>query len=341
MRLQLLLLPFAAMCSVAAAQTSVFIPDAKADSGRCTTLPFGSFTQHPFATNQKYQTLVSWEQLRKLSRPVIEEIGFAACEVGIHRFDTIVIRMDQVSTAALLPEFGKNVGVGATTVLASKDYYWHHAKDQWSRIGLQAPYRLVAGKNLVIDIEVTGAVYLDPNFGQSTTDIGSFRMADNLPRLYALDWNVKPPSKGVRSPLGLKLEIACRASALGVFGIGCKGSGGVAPAISLDGKPTPGGGVNARLANGIAYGPTLLVLGFNSNLPFPLEMGFPGCSLYESLDIALAMVADANGSAVVPLGIPQAPVLHNQRFYVQYFQVEVATPKLGLRASNYGRVLID
>jgi len=341
MRLTLLLSPLAiVLCNLATAQTAIFVPDQKIDAGRCTSLPFGSYSKHSFAKNQKYQTLVTWDQLRGLARPVVEEIGFAACASGVHRFDSISIRMGQTSNASLSADFASNLGTNPTTVLASTNYYWHHQKDQWSHIGLQVPFQLVAGKNLVIDIEVRGAVFLAPGFGPAT-ETGSFRMAENLPRLYAIDWATSPPAKGVTSPYGLKLEVAARAAALGTFGIGCKGAGTTSPTLTLDGKASPGGTVNVHLSGALGQNPAILVLGFNSRPPFPVALGFAGCSLYESLDLVLTATTDPNGALVVPVPLPNSAALRDQRFYTQFFQVELANRKFGLRSSNYGRVLID
>jgi len=71
-----------------------------------------------------------------------------------------------------------------------------------------------------------------------------------------------------------------------------------------------------------------------------VPLGFPDCSLYESIALALPAIADQSGKLTVPIALPASPVLQNQRFYAQFFQVEVTRSGLGLRATNYGRVLI-
>jgi len=341
MRLEIILALAMFASGAATAQDSVFLPDASATTGTCTCLPFGAYDEYPIAKNQKYQTLVPWQQLRTLSRPYIEEIGFAACHTGVHHFDTITIRLASVSVSTLSPEFAKNLGSSPSTVLTSKDYYWHHQAGMWSRIGLQAPFPLTPGQNLVVDIEVTGGVFLNPAFAPSKEDTGSFRRADNVPRLYAIDWKSAPPKNGTPSPRGLKLELASRTSALDLFGRGCKGTGAVAPFLGLAGNAAPSGTVRIELSSALALSPALLVLGASNRPPFPLPLlGFPGCSLYQTVDVALATATDSNGKASVLVPLPATAALSNQRFYSQFFQAELGNSTIGLRASNYGRVLI-
>lgn len=142
-------------------------------------------------------------------------------------------------------------GPDAVTVLESRNYYWYSTQGTWSRIGLRKPFPLSAGKNLVIDIEVRGAVFLSPSFSTSQTALGSFREADKLPRLSALNWKTRPPSRGVQSSVGLKIELSARLSALGRFGRGCKGNGQSFPFLCLSGEASPGGTVVASLGGGI------------------------------------------------------------------------------------------
>jgi len=322
------------------AQDSIYYPDNRTDLGSCNAIPFGSFTKYPFAQSHKYQTLIPWATLSALSRFVVEDIGFVPCYDGVQHFSSIKIRMGQMSGTSMSKDFAANLGKAPVTVLDSKDYYWHHTKGAWSRIGLQKPFKLTTGLSLVVDIEVTGAYFLAKNFGPSQTATGSFRSA-SLPRLIALSWKGQPPAKGrLKAGGGLKIEIASRVADLATFGIGCKGSGTKRPTLSLSGSARPAGTVNVALSDALPLNSTLLVIGFDNKAPYPLALGFPECSLYHSVSLPLAAMTTANGKLTIPIPIPSSPVLQNQRFYTQYFQIEVNKNGLGLRASNYGRALI-
>jgi len=331
----------AVLAATTTAQDSVYIPDNRADQGLCNAIPFGSFGKYVFPDKLKYQVLIPWTKISGLTRPVIEEIGFASCADSVNSFASIHIQMGQVDATALSREFAKNLGKAPVTVLDSKGYYWHQRADTWARIGLQRPFQLTVGKNLVIDIEVTGAVHLTPDIELSPTHISGHRADANLPRLFATDWQTTPPAAGVlKSGAGLKIELASRASDLGLFGIGCKGSGTKRPMLALSGTAIPSGTVTAGLSDSIASSPTLLVIGLDNRAPFPLALGFGDCRIYQSMDMALAAVTDASGKLSIPIPLPATTSLSHSRIYMQFFQVEVANAKLGLRASNYGRALI-
>jgi len=71
-----------------------------------------------------------------------------------------------------------------------------------------------------------------------------------------------------------------------------------------------------------------------------LPLGFGSCQLYHSVSLALATASDKSGNLAIPLPLPMSSALSNQRFYTQFFQIEMNTRPLGLRGSNYGRALI-
>jgi len=340
MRPRLFLAIALASSSALSAQSSVFIPDSQTGQKPCNAIPFGSFGIYGFPTNLKYQTLVPWTSLARLARPVIEEIGFVPCSDGIGSFKTIKIQMALVTSTKLVSEFSKNLGTSPVTVLDSANYYWHQKKDKWCPIGLQRSFGLKPGSQLVIDIEVTGAVFLSPALAPSTSYVGGHRASASVPRLIAIGWKSAPPVKGKLKGYGLKIELSASTSDLSLFGIGCKGAGSKRPTLGLSGDARPSGIVQVALSNGLPSGATSLVLGFDNKAPFPVPLGFPECSLYQSIGLALPATADPSGGLKVPIPLPASPVLQNQRFYVQFFQVELTRSGLGLRASNYGRVLI-
>ncbi|MFQ5505247.1 MAG: hypothetical protein ACE5F1_10670 [Planctomycetota bacterium] len=92
------------------------------------------------------------------------------------------------------------------------------------------------------------------------------------------------------------------------------------------------------LGGGLPENPAFLAIGIDNKAPYPLSLGM-GCSLYHSLNVGLLVASDKQGNAALPLSLPLIPALRDQRIYTQFFQIEL-TPKIGLRASNYGRILI-
>jgi hypothetical protein len=62
--------------------------------------------------------------------------------------------------------------------------------------------------------------------------------------------------------------------------------------------------------------------------------------MYHTIDLALATATNTSGQLTVPIPVPATAAVNNLRFYGQFFQVELRANQLGLRASNYGRVLV-
>jgi len=321
------------------AQGSIAVPVTGPSQGACNAIPFGVRTPTEWPENQRYQTLLTPQQLGTLPRGYIREIAFAPCYDGVHRFGSLTIRMSQTQKQKLTTTFAANLGPNPVTVLQSRDFYWHYRKGAWSPIGLQLPFKFTAGQSLIIDVEVTRGRFLAPDFQPSVKDSGRFRRGDDIQRLYAVGWKTQPPATGVLSPAGLRVRVSSRLSALGIFGIGCAGTGKQMPELDLSGSATPGGTTTSTLSRGISNAPTLMILGLNSRLPFPLVLPFNGCRLYHTLDANAAMMSDASGRAAVPIPLPNLPQLIGQKFYTQFFQFEFS-PAIGLRASPYGRVLI-
>ena len=327
----------AAAATPVTAQDSIVVPQITSDETHCNVIPFGSFQRYAFPQNQKYQMLVPWSALAKLPRPMIETIGFKACDDGVQKFSTIKVRIGQTSAVELGKVFAHNLGPAAQTVLDTRDYYWHRKKGRWARIGLHRPFALRNGLSLVIDIEVTGAMFLNSEFERSNA-IGGFETSMPFGRLYALDWKHTPPPSGRLGTAGLRVELASRTSDLGTFGIGCKGGRKTRPTLGLAGNAIPNGTVNVSLSNGLPTSPTLLIVGFNNGAPFPIGLGSPDCSIYHSIDIAIPAATNASGRVNLPIALPAA--IRNTRFYCQFFQAELRTTGLAMRGSNYGRVLV-
>jgi len=124
------------------------------------------------------------------------------------------------------------------------------------------------------------------------------------------------------------------------FIIGCEGGGKQKPRLDLSGSAKPGGSAQATLSSGKAQAPTLLILGFDNRAPYPLPLPFAGCNLYHTVDATRSTMSDTAGGAAVGVPIPNLPQLIGQKFYTQFFQIEISPKALGLRASPYGRILI-
>ncbi|MFQ5507663.1 MAG: hypothetical protein ACE5F1_23105, partial [Planctomycetota bacterium] len=266
----------------------------------------------------------------------ITEIAFASCSTGIRKLASIVVKMDQLgSRTKLSAEFSKNLTPNARTVLIANRYYWHHEKDKWSSIGLQSPFPFDPRKgSLVIDIEVRGARFL-------AEEGGGFRRANSVARLYAVGWKLAPPKSGTLSPAGLKIRISSELSELGLFGIGCKGSNGKTPSLTLSGSSRLGGKVQVRLANALPATLGLLIAGFDNKPPaFPLPTNAPGCFLFHSFEIVLPFQTDKAGGHTLPFPIPNHNALRHQRLYTQFSVVDQKANSAWMTMSNYGRILI-
>jgi hypothetical protein len=72
-------------------------------------------------------------------------------------------------------------------------------------------------------------------------------------------------------------------------------------------------------------------------LPFPLAaLGAPGCDLLVSVDVTAVTMTDGNGTAVVPVSVPNDPALLDAEFFEQFAVLDLAANSLGFAFSNGG-----
>lgn len=126
--------------------------------------------------------------------------------------------------------------------------------------------------------------------------------------------------------------------ALGIFGAGCVGSGGIPPEISTKGGPPMPGNVNFGLVLDGALGGTnaVLIIGDSNSLalgqfPLPASLAFDpyflnGCYLFVDPDVFLTAttsgVGPGNGHAEVTLPIPSNTKLSGATIYFQWYVID-------------------
>jgi hypothetical protein len=124
------------------------------------------------------------------------------------------------------------------------------------------------------------------------------------------------------------------------FGAGCSGENGVM-VHSVTGVPALGRQQVYRLRQGPTLRPAVLALGasdaFFGRVPLPLSLtlfGAPGCWLYVSPMVTLALATDATGAAALPLTHPNAASLIGRRFFTQFLAVDPTANAWGLTTTN-------
>ena len=125
--------------------------------------------------------------------------------------------------------------------------------------------------------------------------------------------------------------------------------GGVAnvPLIGNSGLPVIAKSMNVTLGNGPATTVALLTLGFNKSqwagLPLPFDLtnlGATGCSLQNSISMVLATNTNTQGSALLPLAIPNDPTLIGGNFYNQWVVMAPGANNLGVLFTGGGNGMI-
>lgn len=102
-----------------------------------------------------------------------------------------------------------------------------------------------------------------------------------------------------------------------------------------------------QLKNALPKAPAALILGGSNKawnkIPLPLDLaglGAQGCSLLVSVELLLANVADALGTASQPMPIPNDKQLRGVTFHLQWMVVDAGANALGLAFSNAATVVI-
>jgi hypothetical protein len=310
------------------APVAAYIPDASTTTGGCNVIPFGHNTVATWG-NQKYQQLILAADLGNPCIANICDLGFVSCVTGVRHFDNIVVRMAQTDQKTLNTIFNNNLGANLVTVLNRNNYEWHQVLDQWSQLGLDRNYRydVLRGANLVIQIEVRGAV-----MNTSSTAFPGHRTGSRE-RLYAYNWATSPPVAGSRNASSEGADIHD-------YGVGCKGSNGLVPACSMTGSGRLGTTYSANLANALPNANTFLSIGFfPTTTPLDLKLiGAPGCLWNFNNEITIAGRCNTAGaySFKYSVGSTDPTCL---RVYYQFFPFDARANPLGLTSSNYARLL--
>jgi hypothetical protein len=102
-----------------------------------------------------------------------------------------------------------------------------------------------------------------------------------------------------------------------LIGSACASGTGSSPTITASGNLSIGGSTFAVEVGGATPGlPVIHLVGFSTTqwlgIPLPFELtpvGFPGCNLNVSFDLSFNGTADAQGQSVLPVPLPNSPVL--------------------------------
>jgi hypothetical protein len=328
-----------AIASTAFAQgASYYIPSNTPTTGNCNVIPFGLGSSRASATwsNQRYQCMATASQLGNSVLLDICDLAFASCVTGVKHFDTIEIVLGQTKATTLSTTFSANLVSNVQTVLSAKNYDWYRNAGTWDRIGFDKSYLYLAanGKNLVIQITVTGARGLK-SFGNGN------HVATGQQRVYRFRWTGAPPTTGSTDRAALKFEVVSQKADLHRFGHGCPGSNSKTPALAFTGTAQLGGTMSINVSNCLATAPTLHVVGVTRN-PSGIDLGFigaAGCNLYQSTDIILPQITDTAGKYAMKITVPKDRNLVCFRIYTQAFPADRRANNWGRSSTNYGRIL--
>ncbi|MCX8228395.1 MAG: hypothetical protein OTJ44_00400 [Planctomycetota bacterium] len=146
------------------------------------------------------------------------------------------------------------------------------------------------------------------------------------------------PSGAFHSPDGPQFTI---------FGNAGTTSGGTQPQIGNNTLPYVGQTFEITLTDALPNNFVMLFAGWsnvNSTYgPLPLDLtslGAPGNTLYASVDFKAQFITDANGAAMLPIGLPPNPTLDGRHLYFQWYVDDPTANLRGLTLSNAGDALM-
>ena len=316
--------------------TSIFIPDNSSTTGTCNVIPFGHNTVGTWS-NQKYQALITANDLGGSKSKTICDLAFVSCVAGIRHFDRIEIRMSQTNLTTLGTNFATNLGrSNVVTVLAQRSYDWHQSSNQWERIGLERDYNYVSsrGRAIVVQITVWGAIL------KTTSTVFPGHRRGTRQRVFAYNWTTSPPVTGSSGLAGTKMEVLFSAADLHKFGLSCKGSNGKEPALNFSGTGKIGSNYSMIVTNALPNANVYYSIGFSLWDP-PLDLGIvgaAGCMMYFNNTITLLYTCNSLGSHTLRLPVPTGTQIC-LRAYFQAFPFDRAANNLGLVSTNYVRLL--
>ena len=313
------------LCSTSALAQNYYIPDNNAAAGISNVIPFGTASPSNFS-NCRMHVRATPAELGNLPN-LITGLGFAPSNSGIAHFDSLIVVMDHIpASQPLSTTFANNLTAAATTVLSVTDYNWHLTGSTWNEVGLQNSFVYNGVDDLVIEVTTAGA-----------SSPSGMRRGTNQ-RIYATSANGPAPTTGVSSNSATKFEVSMLTARTSLHGRGCAGANGT-PTHSLVGSAQVGTTLSFDLANGPSASLAVLLAGYNSAAPFPIELtalNMPGCYAYNDPLFNAGLALDASGAASFPFAIPTSAV--GFLFYSQYACLDVSANAFGLTTSNYGRI---
>ena len=133
-----------------------------------------------------------------------------------------------------------------------------------------------------------------------------------------------PPMDPMDLPPGTGSNAAI--SSFNVIGQSCPFPSGLRPSITGSGAPHIGtSGFVTSMVGADPFAPSILIIGFNNasylGLPLPLDLslfGFPGCTLYQSVDVQFAGQTDGAGQDSMALTIPNNANLKGVNLFMQW-----------------------
>ena len=284
-------------------------------------------TESATYANQRYQMLVKRDLITNSGR--ITGLAFAPGGTGLHRCDSIQIKMAHLPAGSTLSNtFDANLS-GAVTVLAATNSSWPVAGGEWNRIGLQNSFNYDGTSDLVIEVITMGNRY--------ATCTGGFHRDTDTPRIYNVGWSGTPPamaSSGSDGGTKVRLEFGCAGTSL--HGRGCADLG-----IGFTGEPVLGEVYSFDAYNGVPSTPIVLHLGFVNAFPYPIDLsflGFTDCFLWHDVALAVGTATDTAGEASIQILTDTSPTVIGRVMFGQWAQFNLSAPG-GAAFSQYGRAV--
>ncbi|MCA8970429.1 MAG: hypothetical protein KDC95_11615 [Planctomycetes bacterium] len=129
------------------------------------------------------------------------------------------------------------------------------------------------------------------------------------------------------------------------YGTSCVGTNGT-PELSNQGFPKLTQSYFAKLSNGTANAPVILLNGFSkdtwASFPLPFDwapIGAPGCKLATSIDFTLGLATDASGMTSQQFTVPNRPEFLGGSLFAQFAIFDPSANSLGITLSDAGRWL--
>ena len=314
-------------------------------------LAFGSATNAPFSapvnsprvanlvahyrtdtsawTNQLYQTVLRRSDLG--SAGTIRGLAFSAESTGVHFNRELRIRMSHVPVDHVLSTtFASNLP-SPVTVLSQYDHSWHVVGDQWTEVGLEAPFDYNGTSDVVVEVLARG--------NHSTVPAAFNRGDGTVPRVasYGFGFGSIPTVATVNDSSGQRIRVNFGCAVGSEYGSSC----GPLRAAHW-GTPNRGGFAWWDLSNAVPSNIAILALGFNLTGPIPTSLdgyGFTGCHAFHDYVSTLVVSTSASGFATHGASVPNNPILDGVQVKGQWFQLDATQPG-GVTVSNYVNNLV-